>query len=87
MKDKGLCSHCNRKIMQTLNDICMYCGAPLPPEQQFSESEKLEIKTRQKEALEEQWLSLKKPQNKPSDSYGYGGLSDFSSSSDIGGFD
>ena len=86
MIDKGLCSQCNRKVMQTLNDICMYCGAPLPPEQQFSESEKLEIKTRQKEALEEQRLSPKKSQSKSSDSYGYGGLGD-SSSSDAGGFD
>ena len=41
--DKGSCSKCGQKIQKTNSDACMYCGAPLKPDQSFTKEEKNEI--------------------------------------------
>ncbi len=41
--DKGNCSKCGQKIQKTTSDKCMYCGAPLKPDQVFTQKEKEEI--------------------------------------------
>lgn len=34
------CPKCNRKIMQSISNRCMYCGAALPEEHHLSQEEK-----------------------------------------------
>ncbi len=45
--NKGNCAGCQRKILSTTRDHCMYCGAPLPEEQRFSKAEKAAIQAKQ----------------------------------------
>jgi len=37
------CPKCSRKIMQSISNRCMYCGANLPEEHHLSEKEKAEL--------------------------------------------
>ena len=38
--EKPTCLQCNRKIMQSISNRCMYCGASLPEEHHLSAEEK-----------------------------------------------
>jgi hypothetical protein len=37
--DKGPCRQCGHKIQLSLHNTCMYCGAELPADQQFTRDE------------------------------------------------
>ena len=39
------CPHCNRKIMQSISNRCMYYGADLPEEHHLTAQEKNELLT------------------------------------------
>lgn len=39
------CPQCNRKIMQSISNRCMYCGADLPKEHHLSQEQKNQLLT------------------------------------------
>ncbi len=47
------CPQCNRKIMQSISNRCMYCGADLPEEHHLTAQEKNELLTAKLERFKE----------------------------------
>jgi hypothetical protein len=82
MSDKGVCHACNRKILNTTHQKCMYCGAELPKEQQFSEQEIDAIGKRRARDKEEEKRVNRRPGN--SGIHSDSGWLDISDSGDCG---
>ena len=60
MNDKGNCQNCSQRIQNTTFNKCMFCGAELPEEKAFSESDIHQMKEKQKLAdIEERALDEK----------------------------
>lgn len=47
------CPQCNRKIIQSISNRCMYCGAGLPEEYHLSAQEKAELMAQKMERFRE----------------------------------
>lgn len=59
MKELNTCHNCDRKILNTIHQKCMYCGWKLPVEQQFSDQQIKEFKAQMTKDKDEQKANIK----------------------------
>ena len=69
--NKGNCVSCQRKILSTTQDHCMYCGEPLPEKQQFSAAEKAAIQAKQDRLFLESRIQSKQRAHLSKEHLGY----------------
>ena len=51
---KGKCRECGQVIQASAFNKCMYCGHPLPQDQQVSDQELAAVRHRQQQAIEQE---------------------------------
>ncbi len=53
-----LCGNCNRTLQVALHDHCVFCGAPIPEQQQLSPEQKKELKKEMRNVRKPELLDL-----------------------------